>query len=201
MNDANPMQQFHKWFCEVRDAFPEIEVNAMNLATLGLDGFSKNRIVLLKKYNWEGFLFFTNYSSEKGKAIASNNKVCLLFPWLKAGRRITILGKATKIPKEVSQAYFDSRPDGSKIGAWASSQSKPITSRDILEEHYTHFEDKFRDKIIPKPKNWGGYIVKPTLIEFEEFGDDGIKTITKYHLQNNFEWNTVVFYEFCSKTT
>ncbi len=99
------------------------ETNAMTISTIGLDGFPKNRVVLLKKYTWEGFIFYTNYNSEKGKAIEQDNNICLSFFWPGLEQQIIIKGKAEKLPENLSDGYFDSRPDGSKLGAWASKQS------------------------------------------------------------------------------
>ena len=116
----NPMELFQQWFLEA-DSFDGIEeANVMSIATLGLDGYPKNRIVLLKRYTWEGFIFYTNYESEKGRAIAENPNVCLNFFWHSLEHQIVIKGKAEKIAANLSDGYFESRPDGSKLGAWAS---------------------------------------------------------------------------------
>ena len=129
----NPIELFQRWFFEVDAHFPEDETNAMTLSTLGTDGFPKGRVVLLKKYTHEGFIFYTNYNSEKGKAIASNPNVCLSFFWHSAERQIIIKGKTEKIAENLSDGYFESRPRGSQLGAIVSNQSEVIPDRDTLE--------------------------------------------------------------------
>ena len=130
----NPMELFRKWFLEVNKFFPEDETNAMTIATIGLDDFPKSRVVLLKKYTYEGFIFYTNYNSEKGKAIEANSNVCLSFFWHGAERQIIIKGQAEKIAENLSDGYFESRPRGSQLGALASNQSEVIENRKLLEK-------------------------------------------------------------------
>ncbi len=161
----NPMELFQKWFYEVDKYFPEEENNAMTIATIGLDGSPKSRVVLLKKYTYEGFIFYTNYNSEKGKSIDANPNVCLSFFWPDAERQIIIRGKAKKIAENLSDGYFESRPRGSQLGAVISHQSEVIANREVLEEKLKTLEQEFEGKEIPRPDYWGGYIVKP--IEFE----------------------------------
>ena len=115
----NPMELFQKWFYEVEESDGDTEVNAVTVSTIGADGFPKSRVVLLKKFTWEGFIFFTNYRSEKGKAIALNPNVCLSFFWQGIERQVIIKGVAEKLSENLSDGYFESRPDGSKLGAWA----------------------------------------------------------------------------------
>ena len=122
----NPMELFQKWFYEVDQFFPKDENNAMTIATIGLDGYPKSRVVLLKKYTYEGFIFYTNYKSEKGKAIAKNPNVCLSFFWQSAERQIIIKGTAEKIAENLSDGYFESRPRGSQLSAIVSNQSEVI---------------------------------------------------------------------------
>ena len=129
----DPINLFHKWFHEVEDFGGVDEVNAMTVSTIGLDGFPKSRVVLLKKYNEEGFIFFTNYNSEKGKAILNNPNVCISFFWTSLERQVIIKGIAEKTSETISDNYFDSRPDGSKLGALASAQSEVIPNRSFLE--------------------------------------------------------------------
>ncbi|MGB1309200.1 MAG: pyridoxine/pyridoxamine 5'-phosphate oxidase, partial [Oceanihabitans sp.] len=124
----NPMELFQKWFYAVDANFPEEETNAMTVSTIGLDGFPKNRVVLLKKYTYEGFIFYTNYKSEKGKAIAANPNVCLSFFWAAAERQVIIKGTAEKLAENLSDGYFESRPRGSQLGAIVSNQSEIIRS-------------------------------------------------------------------------
>jgi len=184
----NPMELFQKWFFEVEESGGDDEANAMTIATIGIDGFPKNRVVLLKKYTWEGFIFYTNYNSEKGKAIAQNPNVCLSFFWHNIERQIIIKGKAEKIPENLSDGYFESRPDGSKLGAWASNQSEVVSSREFLNDRLASFEKKFENKEIPRPKHWGGYIVKPTCIEFWQGRPNRMHDRIKFTLQENFDW-------------
>jgi len=183
----NPMELFQKWFLEA-EQYESGEANAMNLATIGLDGYPKNRIVLLKKYTWEGFIFYTNYDSEKGKAILQNNKVCISFFWQGLERQVIIKGDAKKIPENLSDGYFESRPDGSKIGAWASNQSKPISSRKDLDEKLKIFEKEFEGKEIPRPKNWGGFMVKPISIEFWQGRPNRMHDRILFSLQKDYNW-------------
>ncbi|WP_298319035.1 pyridoxamine 5'-phosphate oxidase [uncultured Aquimarina sp.] len=161
----SPVQLFSSWFKEVEEAGGVEEANAMTLTTFGLDGFPKARIVLLKQFDNDGFVFYTNYQSEKGKAIANDNKVCISFFWPNLERQVIIKGEVDKISEEGSNDYFQSRPRGSQLGAWASDQSNVVESREILEEKLASLEKKYQDKEIPKPDFWGGFCVKP--IEFE----------------------------------
>jgi pyridoxamine 5'-phosphate oxidase len=162
---VNAMDQFTRWWNEAMEC-KIYEVNAMTLATCAPQAFPTSRIVLLKGYSSEGFIFFTNYDSEKGKAIALNPKVSLLFFWKELERQVRINGIAEKISEQASDEYFNSRPLGSKIGAWASPQSLPISSREILEERYLNFTTQFANKEVSRPPHWGGYLVKPQSVEF-----------------------------------
>lgn len=183
----NPMELFQKWFLEA-EQYESGEANAMNIATIGLDGYPKNRIVLLKKFTWEGFIFYTNYNSEKGLAIAQNNKVCLSFFWQGLERQIIIKGNAEKLPENLSDGYFESRPKGSKIGAWASEQSKPITSREKLDKKLKNFEKKFENQEIPRPKNWGGFLIKPISMEFWQGRPNRMHDRILFTLQKDYNW-------------
>lgn len=162
----NPMELFQKWFYEVEASEGVDETNAMTISTIGVDGFPKNRVVLLKKYTHEGFIFYTNYESEKGKAIAKNPNVCISFFWPNLERQIIIKGKVEKIAKNLSDGYFESRPAGSKLGAIVSDQSSVIASREVLEAKLKDLEKEYGDKEIDRPIFWGGYIVKPVSMEF-----------------------------------
>ena len=139
----DPINLFHQWLYEVEESGSVEEVNAMTVATIGLDGFPRARVVLLKKFNEEGFIFYTNYDSEKGKAIEANPHICLSFFWHSMERQVIIKGIAEKTTSSVSDGYFDSRPDGSKLGAIVSPQSQIIPSRDFLEEKLKELENQF----------------------------------------------------------
>ena len=164
--DSNPLKQFQTWFSDIKKSKTVAEVNAMTLTTLGLDGFPKGRIVLLKKYDEYGFYFYTNYLSEKGISIMHNEKVSLSFFWPSLERQIIIKGIATKTSKEDSENYFNSRPIGSKLGAIVSSQSDVIENRKILEKKLNLLELEYAEKEIEKPAYWGGFLVAPISIEF-----------------------------------
>lgn len=183
----NPMELFQKWFLEAKER--ELgEANAMNLATIGLDGFPKSRIVLLKRFTWEGFVFYTNYNSEKGKAITKNANVSLSFFWQTLERQVIIKGIAEKLTENLSDGYFESRPEGSRIGAWASDQSEVITSREDLDKQLKTYESKFESKEIPRPKHWGGYLIKPQVIEFWQGRPNRMHDRIRFTLQEDFNW-------------
>lgn len=195
-NDHNPIQHFQQWFYEVDKAYPEDETNAMLLSTIGVDGFPKSRVVLLKRFTWEGFIFFTNYNSEKGKAIAQNNKVSIAFNWTTAKKNILIEGEAEKIAGNLSEGYFESRPEGSKLGAWASDQSKVVSSRKVLEDQLKHYETKFKNQVIPRPEHWGGYIIRPNRFEFTEYNQiEGFTHTITYKLLPDYRWLKNIEYE------
>lgn len=184
----NPLELFQKWFFEVDQHFPQDETNAMTLSTLGEDGFPKGRVVLLKKYTYEGFIFYTNYESEKGKAIVAHPKVSLSFHWAGAERQVIIKGNAEKIATNLSDGYFESRPRGSQLGAHASLQSTVISSREVLENQLKTIEEKFQNKSIPRPEFWGGFIVKPIEIEFWQGRANRLHDRIRYQLQSDLNW-------------
>ena len=165
-SENNPFEQFKKWFKETEAVAGDIEVNAMTVSTIGLDGFPKSRVVLLKSYDENGFIFYTNYDSEKGKAIAQNPNLCLSFFWPNLERQVIIKGRAEKVSEETSTEYFHSRPEGSQLGAWTSPQSEVIPDREFLENRLKELEEKYNTGEIPKPPHWGGYLVVPTEFEF-----------------------------------
>ena len=162
----NPFELFEQWFNETEAEGGSGEVNAMTMATIGLDGFPKSRVVLLKSYNADGFIFYTNFNSEKGKAIDANPHVCLSFFWPSTERQVIIKGLVQKVDTETATEYYHSRPRGSQLGAWASPQSDEISSREVLENNLAEVEQKYEGQEVPKPEHWGGYIVQPVSIEF-----------------------------------
>lgn len=162
---TDPIAFFGKWFKEA-EAARITEINAMTLATADAQNRPHARIVLLKGLDDRGFVFFTNYDSAKGQHIAENPNVSLLFFWKELERQVRIDGRIEKVPAEESDIYFHSRPEGSRLGAWASPQSREIPHRNILELNYSKYEAEFSGIQIPRPAHWGGYIVIPERIEF-----------------------------------
>ena len=162
----NPINLFEIWFKEAKQSDLIEEANAMILSTLGERGFPKPRVVLLKGFSEEGFIFFTNYKSEKGRSLLKNPKVGIAFFWPALERQIIIKGNAKKISSDRSDEYFNSRPRGSQLGALVSPQSSVISSRQYLEDRLSALTDEYLNKPIPRPDHWGGVVVKPVQIEF-----------------------------------
>ena len=186
----DPINLFHQWFHEVEDFGGIEEVNAMTVSTIGLDGFPKSRVVLLKKYSEEGFIFYTNYNSEKGKAITNNPNVCLSFFWHSMERQVIIKGIAEKTPTNISDGYFESRPDGSKLGAIVSNQSEVIPSRVFLEDKLKQLELDSQGKEILRPEFWGGFLIKPVEVEFWQGSPNRLHDRIRYQLQPDYSWKT-----------
>ena len=183
-----PYALFEKWFLEVDNHFKGIEVNAMTLSTISSDGYPKSRVVLLKKYNSEGFIFYTNYESNKGKSIIKHPKVCLSFHWEGAERQVIIKGKAEKIPSSVSDSYFKSRPRGSQLGAYVSKQSSVVKNRSEIENRLIELEEKFKGQCINRPEFWGGFIVRPIEIEFWQGRENRLHDRILYKLDGDLKW-------------
>jgi pyridoxamine 5'-phosphate oxidase len=164
MTGDDPIAFFHKWFAEAEISKAD-EINAMTLATVDKTGRPHARIVLLKGADEQGFTFFTNYNSAKGGQLDANPHVAIVFFWKELERQVRIEGQIEKLPGADSDAYFNSRPEASRLGAWASPQSTVINSRDVLDEHFAKYKQEFGSNI-PRPSHWGGYRVRPELIEF-----------------------------------
>ena len=162
----NPFILFEDWFDEVQSKGKEQETNAMTLSTQQPDGGVASRVVLLKEVSDEGFVFYTNYNSSKGQSIEHNNQVCISFFWQSMERQVIIQGTARKLPPDISDQYFQSRPRGSQMGAHVSNQSEVIENRFTLEKRLKFLEVQYKNKLIPRPTHWGGYVVSPHSIEF-----------------------------------
>jgi len=162
---ADPIEQFTAWFNEAAEA-DFIEPNAMTLATCGADGRPSARIVLLKEYDRQGFVFYTSYASAKAAELHDNPRAELLFFWDKLNKSVRINGSVVKVPAETSDAYFATRPIKSQLGAWASHQSQPIDSRDTLRQRFEEALERFGEGDVPRPDDWGGYRVVPERFEF-----------------------------------
>ena len=185
---GKPMDLFKDWFLNADASNTIEETNAMTISTIGNDGYPKSRVVLLKKYTEEGFVFYTNYTSEKGKAIEENKHICLSFFWPALEQQIIIKGTAEKLAANLSDGYFKSRPKGSKLGAWASPQSTVVSSKKELETQLTSLEKEYAEKEIPRPAHWGGYLIKPISLEFWQGRPNRMHDRIRYSLGKDFSW-------------
>ena len=185
--DANPLTQFQKWWDQAI-ASELLEPNAMTLATASTDGLPSARIVLLKGFDENGFVFYTNYESFKAMQLEENPKACLVFHWKELERQVRIMGIVSKVSPEESNEYYQSRPVGSRIGAWASPQSKVIANRQWLEEAFEKRKNEFENGEVPLPPHWGGYVVKPVIIEFWQGRFSRLHDRIQYTLEANGDW-------------
>ena len=182
----NPFSLFDRWFKEVKSNSGNLEVNAMTLSTIDKSGFPKGRIVLLKYYSIDGFIFFTNYNSDKSLSIEINNKVSISFFWEEFERQVIIKGFAEKTSAELSDKYFNSRPKGSKLGALVSEdQSSIIESKEFLIKKFNLLTKDFEGKEIERPENWGGFIINPIEYEFWQGGENRLHDRIRYSLSEN----------------
>ena len=185
--DTNPFKQFERWFNDAIDA-RIIEANAMSLATVDASARPSIRTVLLKLFDEKGFVFFSNYQSQKAKDITQNPHVALHFAWLDLQRQLRIEGEVEKVSTKESLTYFLSRPRGSQLGAWASNQSEIVSSRTLLESKFFELKQKFANGVVPLPDFWGGYRVKPRRFEFWQGGKDRLHDRFSYEKNTNGAW-------------
>ncbi|HMJ24971.1 MAG TPA: pyridoxamine 5'-phosphate oxidase [Pyrinomonadaceae bacterium] len=186
--DTNPIRQFRRWFDEVRaGGVSEQDATSMTLATATRDGRPSARIVLLKGFDDRGFVFFTNYQSQKGNELNENPRASLLFYWSTLWRQVRIEGEVERISATESEEYFQSRPLGSRLGAWASNQSEVIDRRETLEARFAELQQRFGEDV-PRPEHWGGYRLKPNSIEFWQGRDNRLHDRLRYRLQEDGGW-------------
>ncbi|BEV04228.1 pyridoxamine 5'-phosphate oxidase [Chryseobacterium gambrini] len=184
----NPIEQFRDWFLEASENPNISEANAMAVSTVEEDGCPRTRMVLLKAYTYEGFIFYTNYDSRKGKSIERTHKACLHFFWPNLERQIIIKADLERIAENLSDGYFHSRPKGSQLGAVVSPQSHEIPNREFLEKKLKELEGKYENAEVPRPENWGGYIAKPYEIEFWQGRPNRLHDRIVYELVDGLDW-------------
>jgi pyridoxamine 5'-phosphate oxidase len=183
----DPVKQFEKWWKQAVASKIE-EPNAMTLATASPDGMPSARIVLLKGFDQEGFVFFTNYNSFKGLQLAGNPKACLVFFWKELERQVRITGLVQRINEKASDTYFYSRPTGSQVGAIASPQSQVIESREWLDKRYKELQKQFKKEKPERPADWGGFVVKPVIMEFWQGRPSRLHDRLQYTLDDRGAW-------------
>ncbi|MCY1663080.1 pyridoxamine 5'-phosphate oxidase [Chryseobacterium sp. SL1] len=184
----NPIEQFRDWFLEASENPNISEANAMAVSTVEEDGCPRTRMVLLKAYTYEGFIFYTNYDSRKGKSIERTHKACLHFFWPNLEKQIIIKADLERIAENLSDGYFHSRPKGSQLGAVVSPQSHEIPNREFLEKKLKELEGKYENAEVPRPENWGGYIAKPYEIEFWQGRPNRLHDRIVYELVDGLDW-------------
>lgn len=185
--DPNPFNQFGLWFKQAEEAVP-ILPNAMTLATATRAGVPSARIVLLKEFDENGFVFYTNYESNKGRELDENPVAALCFYWSELGRQVRITGQITKTSREESEAYFHTRPIDSQLGAWASNQSEVIANRHLLEQRMNEMLKKYEGRRIPLPQYWGGYRLAPLTFEFWQNRESRLHDRIHYSLDRAGQW-------------
>ena len=186
--DTDPFRQFEHWFQEALKA-EVLEPNAMTLATVDAQGHPSARIVLLKRVDSNGFVFFTNYQSSKGQQLAANPQAALVFFWKELERQVRIEGRVEKISRAESERYFQSRPRGSQIGAAASNQSQVVANRTVLETRFQDLEARYAEQDIPTPAHWGGYRLTPDLLEFWQGRRNRLHDRLRYRLLDSGDWS------------